>query len=194
MFLLLIHDQHTNGMLTANYQVPQLVFDALVEEYDVCRYVPRHAVTIRRYHYAGLREQTFRCRPLALDPKILLSQLGDVGVEQLVPPPPRESRQDAPFSIRDLRRLYASNWFVTATREDSNTFCTLPGAASARLPIRAASCWMIRQSILGGRHDTTAHLATGAAITTAVVPSAIGVLPSLLIGVMRNAGRRKAAA
>ena len=73
-----------------------IVFGALVvEEYDVCRCVPWHAVTSRRYHEAGLPEQTFRCCRRGWDRKMLASQLGDVGVQHLVLPPPREKAAKA---------------------------------------------------------------------------------------------------
>ena len=40
-------------------KLPQVVFDALMKEYYTCCCFPRHGITFRRYHQAGLLEKTF---------------------------------------------------------------------------------------------------------------------------------------
>ena len=72
----------------------------------------------------------------------------------------REGRQGAPLSLpRDLRDLVrlppsatlcASHSFMITARGDATTFCTLPaggsGSSSCSSRLRAAACWMNRES------------------------------------------------
>ena len=148
---LLIHDQYTNDMLTANYHSLCLMLSwgntisAAVSPGMGLRF----DVTTK----AGLREKKRHsdAGDEAWTARQLRASLAMCGYSSscYLHHARRQPRRRTIYSVT-TSALYASRSFMTTTRGDTTTFCALPGggvaSSSCSSRLRAAASWMRRES------------------------------------------------